>query len=74
MTHDYSSTNDYLLQLPYLNDSGNAYVADIKWYCAQSLVEGGTHSILRADDGLYIITPIKPAVTNHVYQIGCEAV
>lgn len=74
MTHDYTSENDYLLQLPYLNDSGSAYAADIKWYCAQALVEGGTHSLLRADDALYVVTPIKPAVTNHVYQIGSDAV
>ena len=74
MAHDYTSKNDYLLQLPYLNDNGSAHVADIKWYCAQGLVEGGTHRLLRADDNLYVVTPIKPAVTNHVYQIGCDAV
>ena len=74
MTHDYSSKNDYILQLPYINDSGNARVVDIKWHDARELVEAGSHQLLRADDGLYLVTPIKPAAVNHVYQIGCEAV
>lgn len=74
MTHDYTSKNDYLLQLPYLNDEGSAIVVHVKWHDARQLVEAGTHCLLRADDGLYLVTPIKPAATNHVYQIGCNAV
>ena len=74
MTHDYTSKNDYIIQLPYVSDSGHAFVADIKWYSAEELVSAGTHRLLRADDGLYLVTPIKPAVTNHIYQIGCDAV
>jgi len=74
MTHDYTSKNDYLLQLPYLNDEGSAIVVHVKWHDARQLVEADTHCLLRADDGLYLVTPIKPAATNHVYQIGCNAV
>jgi len=74
MAHKYTSMNDYLLQLPYLNDEGSAIVVHIKWHDARQLVEAGTHHLLRADDGLYLVTPIKPAATNHVYQIGCDAV
>ena len=74
MTHDYTSKNDYLLQLPYLNDEGSAIVVHVKWHDARQLVEADTHCLLRADDGLYLVTPIKPAATNHVYQIGCDAV
>ena len=74
MTHKYTSTNDYLLQLPYLNDEGNAIVVHIKWHDARQLVEADTHHLLLADKGLYLVTPIKPAVTNHVYQIGSDAV
>jgi len=74
MAHKYTSMNDYLLQLPYLNDEGSAIVVHIKWHDARQLVEASTHHLLRADDGLYLVTPIKPAATNHVYQIGCDAV
>jgi hypothetical protein len=74
MAHEYTSKNDYLLQLPYVNDIGHAHVVDIKWHNAEELVSAGSHRLLRADDGLYLVTPIKPAVTNHVYQIGCDAV
>jgi hypothetical protein len=74
MTHNYTSRNDYLLQLPYLNDEGSAIVVHVKWHDARQLVEADTHCLLRADDGLYLVTPIKPAATNHVYQIGCDAV
>lgn len=74
MTHDYSSKNDYMMQLPYLNDGGYARVVTIRWYDARDLVEAGSHQLLRADDGLYLVTPIKPPVVGHTYQIGCEAV
>ena len=74
MTHKYTSINDYLLQLPYLNDEGSAIVVHIKWHDARQLVAADTQCLLRADDGLYLVTPIKPAVTNHIYQIGCDAV
>jgi hypothetical protein len=74
MTHKYTSMNDYLLQLPYLNDEGGAIVVHVKWHDARQLVEADTHCLLRADDGLYLVTPIKPAAVNHVYQIGCDAV
>jgi hypothetical protein len=74
MAHEYTSKNDYIMQLPYLNEDGKARVVTIRWYDARELVDDGTHRLLRADDGLYLVTPIKPAVTNHVYQIGCDAV
>jgi hypothetical protein len=74
MAHDYSSKNDYIMQLPYLNDDGKARVVTIRWYDARELVDDGSHQLLRADDGLYLVTPIKPPVVGHVYQIGCEAI
>ena len=74
MAHDYSSKNDYIMQLPYLNDDGKARVVTIRWYDARELVDDGSHQLLRADDGLYLVTPIKPPVVGHIYQIGCEAV
>jgi hypothetical protein len=74
MTHDYSSKNDYIMQIPYLNDEGRARVVTIRWYDARELVDDGSHQLLRADDGLYLVTPIKPPVVGHIYQIGCEAV
>lgn len=74
MAHDYTSKHDYIMQLPYLNDDGKARVVTIRWYDARELVDAGSHQLLRADDGLYLVTPIKAAAVNHVYQIGCEAV
>jgi hypothetical protein len=74
MAHDYTSKNDYLLQLPYLNESGSARVVTVRCYDAQQLVESGTHLLLRVDDGMYLATPIKAPAINHVYQIGCDAV
>lgn len=74
MAHDYTSKNDYIMQIPYLNEEGRARVITIRWHDARELVEAGSHRLLRADDGLYLVTPIKPAATNHVYQIGCDAV
>jgi hypothetical protein len=74
MAHDYSSKNDYIMQLPYLNDDGKARVVTIRWYDARELVDDGSHQLLRADDGLYLVTPIKPPVVGHIYQIGCDAV
>jgi hypothetical protein len=74
MAHDYNSKNDYLMQIPYLNDDGKARVVNVRWYDARELVEAGSHQLLRADDGLYLVTPIKPAAVKHIYQIGCEAV
>ena len=74
MAHDYNTKNDYIMQLPYLNEDGKARVVTVRWYDARELVEGGSHRLLRADDGLYLVTPIQPAAVNHIYQIGCEAV
>lgn len=74
MAHDYNSKNDYTMQLPYLNDEGQARVVTIRWNDARELVGDGSHQLLRADDGLYLVTPIKPPVVGHIYQIGCEAV
>ena len=74
MAHDYNSKNDYIMQIPYLNEEGRARVVTIRWYDARELVEDGSHRLLRADDGLYLVTPIKPPVVGHIYQIGCEAV
>jgi hypothetical protein len=74
MAHDYTSKNDYLLQVPYLNENGSARVVTVRWYDARELVDSGTHQLLRVDDGLYLATPIKAPATNHVYQIGCDAV
>ena len=74
MAHEFSHTNDYLIQLPYLNDGGNAHVIDIKAHSAQMLVSGGSHRVMKADHGLYVLTPTQPAVTGHVFQIGELAV
>lgn len=74
MTHQYTSANDYLLQLPYLNDSGSARVVHIKWHDARELVEAGSHRLLHADAEIYLLTPISPPAVGYRYQIGCEAV
>lgn len=74
MAHDYSSKNDYLLQVPYLNDSGSPRVVTIRWHDARELVSDGTHQLLNAGSEIYLVTPIKPPVVGHIYQIGCEAI
>jgi len=75
MAHDYyDSAHSYIMQIPYVNEDGKARVVNIEWYDARELVDAGTHRLLRADVGLYLITPIKPPVVNHTYQIGCDAV
>ena len=72
--HSFNRNNDYMLQLPDLNEDGNAIVADIKAHNASELVERGTHRLMNVAGAMYLLTPIKPAVTAHVFQIGEPAV
>ena len=74
MTHNFNRDNDYLIQLPYLNEMGNARVIGIQYYEASQLVESGSHKLLKADSHLYVLTPIKAAVVNHIFQVGELAV
>lgn len=71
MTHNfYNKAHTYLMQIPYLNDGGNARVVTITSNDARELTESGSHQLLRADADLYVVTPIQSPATNHVYQIG----
>lgn len=63
----------YILQLPYLNDNGNPICTTIKGHNARSLCDRGTHRILDNGDGIFVVTPIVPAATNIVFQIGQPA-
>ena len=62
----------YLLQLPYLNESGAAVCITIKRRDAERLQEMETHRLI-ASDGVVVVTPIKRAVTGHQFQLECEA-
>ena len=69
MAHDYyDPKHSYIMQIPYLTDNGSARVVNIGWHDARQSIDDGTHR------GIYLVTPIKPPATNHIYQIGCEAV
>ena len=63
----------YILQLPYLNDSGSPICVQIKGHNARSLRDRGTHRILDNGDGYFVVTPIMPAETNVTFQIGQPA-
>ena len=66
MTTEY--TANYILQLPYLNDEGNAICVTIGWSDARQLREAGTHRSIHVDGDLYVLTPIRAAVTDHAFQ------
>jgi hypothetical protein len=63
----------YLLQLPYLNENGKPMCAKIESYTASSLRDNKTHEIIDNGDGFFVVTPIVPAATNVVFQIGQPA-
>jgi hypothetical protein len=75
MAHDYyDPKHSYIMQIPYLTDNGSARVVNVGWHDARESIDAGTHRLLHVDGGIYLVTPIKPPATNHIYQIGCEAV
>ena len=66
MSDTYKSKN--ILQLPYLNDDGNAICVNIAWHDARQLLEANTHRRIHVDGDLYVITPICAAVADHKFQ------
>ena len=62
----------YILQLPYLNDSGAPVCVNIDRHDADRLRELKTHRHLTGD-GVVVVTPVQRAVTDHSFQLGCEA-
>jgi hypothetical protein len=66
MLDTYGSKN--ILQLPYLNDEGNAICVTIGWHDARQLLDAGTHRRIHVDGDMYVVTPIAPAVTDYKFQ------
>ena len=66
MTDNYKSKN--ILQLPYLNDAGNAICVNISWHDARQLLDANTHRRIHVDGDLYVITPICAAVVDYKFQ------
>jgi hypothetical protein len=65
----------FSVQLPYLNDKGSPICIDTTHGYASSLVQHHkTHRLLQAEPGYYVLTPIVPARTGVVFQIGEAAI
>ena len=62
----------FILQLPYLNDSGAPVCVTIDRHDADRLREMKSHRHLTSD-GVVVVTPVQRAVTDHSFQLGCEA-
>lgn len=68
------SNDTFSIQLPYLNKSGSPMCVEINQFDAENLVNSGTHKIISASDDYHVLTPIKTAATNVVFQLGCDPV
>lgn len=62
----------YLLQLPYLGESGAPVVVRINRGDARMLRDHGTHRLIGTDN-VMVVTPVATAVTHHSFQIGESA-
>ena len=77
MFEDYSYLHcKFLLQLPYLNQTGEAAICiEISPHDAERLVmQTKSHVALLSYENCYYLTPVVPALIKYEFQQGCEPV
>lgn len=64
----------FSIQLPYLNNGVPICIDTTHGYASSLVQRHKTHKLLRAEPGYYVLTPIVPACTGVVFQIGEPAI